>query len=121
MDTFMGYRIFSYPLESNHSIRGMFFASFSLGINYEARAYLSNSSTTQDDSTRVSAVYKRLGVDLSDASLMAQSITHKSFSHGSVPTNERLGHLGKKGIFKAWITMGEEETRLSYYRAGSED
>ncbi|KAF9363589.1 hypothetical protein BGX34_003750 [Mortierella sp. NVP85] len=26
---------------------------------------------------------------------MTQSITHKSFSHGSVPTNERLGYLGR--------------------------
>lgn len=72
--------------------------SFSpLGIQYEARAYLSNTSTTQDSSAKVGAVYKRLGVDLSDSSLMTQSITHKSFSHGSVPTNERLGYLGKAG------------------------
>ncbi|KAF9133097.1 hypothetical protein BGX30_012417 [Mortierella sp. GBA39] len=58
---------------------------------YEVRAY----STSGDDSAKVSAVYKRLGVDLSDASLMTQSITHKSFSHGSLPTNEKLGYLGR--------------------------
>ncbi|KAK3842790.1 MAG: ribonuclease-III-like-domain-containing protein [Linnemannia gamsii] len=58
---------------------------------YEVRAY----STSGDDSAKVSAVYKRLGVDLSDASLMTQSITHKSFAHGSVPTNEKLGYLGR--------------------------
>ncbi|KAG0310806.1 hypothetical protein BGZ97_012303 [Linnemannia gamsii] len=58
---------------------------------YEVRAY----STLRDDSDKVSAVYKRLGVDLSDASLMTQSITHKSFSHGSLPTNEKLGYLGR--------------------------
>ncbi|KAG0212064.1 hypothetical protein BGX28_006962 [Mortierella sp. GBA30] len=60
-------------------------------INYETRAYLSNSSTD----VKVSAVYKRLGVDLSDPSLMMQAVTHKSFAHGSVPTNEKLGHLGR--------------------------
>ncbi|KAF9340591.1 hypothetical protein BGZ91_001211 [Linnemannia elongata] len=26
---------------------------------------------------------------------MTQSITHKSFSHGSLPTNEKLGYLGR--------------------------
>ncbi|KAK3808331.1 MAG: ribonuclease-III-like-domain-containing protein [Benniella sp.] len=69
--------------------------SVSQRIQYEARAYLSNTSTTQDSSAKVGAVYKRFGVDLSDSSLMTQSITHKSFSHGSVPTNERLGYLGR--------------------------
>ncbi|KAF9115778.1 hypothetical protein BGX27_006389 [Mortierella sp. AM989] len=62
-------------------------------INYETRAYMS--SNTTEDAAKVSAVYKRLGVDLSDSSLMTQSITHKSFSHGSVPTNEKLGYLGR--------------------------
>ncbi|KAI8600580.1 ribonuclease-III-like-domain-containing protein [Dissophora ornata] len=67
-----------------------------IGINYEARAYMSNNtSTSQEDSAKVSAVYKRFGVDLSDSSLMTQAITHKSFAHGSVPTNEKLGHLGR--------------------------
>ncbi|KAF9987819.1 hypothetical protein BGZ65_001673 [Modicella reniformis] len=72
-------------------------------INFETRAYLSNNSTTQDNSSEVGAVYKRLGVDLSDASLMTQAITHKSFSHGSVPTNERLGHLGR-AFLELYIT-----------------
>ncbi|KAF9929870.1 hypothetical protein FBU30_001119 [Linnemannia zychae] len=58
---------------------------------YEARAY----STSGDDSAKVSAIYKRLGFDLSDPSLMTQSITHKSYAHGSLPTNERLGYIGR--------------------------
>ncbi|KAI8360326.1 ribonuclease-III-like-domain-containing protein [Mortierella sp. GBAus27b] len=69
--------------------------SVSQRVHYEARAYLSNSTTTNEDSAKVSAVYKRLGVDISDPSLMTQSITHKSYSHASVPTNERLSHLGR--------------------------
>ncbi|KAF9359612.1 hypothetical protein BGX26_011948 [Mortierella sp. AD094] len=60
-------------------------------INYEARAYTTNT----EDAAKVNAVYKRLGVELSDPSLMTQAITHKSFAHGSVPTNEKLGYLGR--------------------------
>ncbi|KAG0262707.1 hypothetical protein BG011_009837 [Mortierella polycephala] len=66
--------------------------SVSRCINNEARAY---NSTSTDDSAKVSAVYKRLGVDISDSSLMTQAVTHKSFAHGAVPTNEKLGHLGR--------------------------
>ncbi|KAG0300997.1 hypothetical protein BGZ98_008706 [Dissophora globulifera] len=50
---------------------------------------------SKEGSEKLSTVYKRLGVDLSDASLMAQAITHKSFAHASVPTNEKLGQLGR--------------------------
>lgn len=67
--------------------------SFQIGINYETRAYLSN---TSDDSSKVNEVYKKLGVDLSDSALKTQAITHKSFAHGSLPTNEKLGYLGKE-------------------------
>lgn len=69
-----------------------------LGINYETRAYLSN---TSDDASKVNEVYKKLGVDLSDSGLKTQAITHKSFAHGSLPTNEKLGYLGKQGRKKA--------------------
>lgn len=67
--------------------------TFQIGINYETRAYLSN---TSDDSSKVNEVYKKLGVDLSDSALKTQAITHKSFAHGSLPTNEKLGYLGKE-------------------------
>ncbi|KAG0346115.1 hypothetical protein BG004_002404 [Podila humilis] len=63
-------------------------------INYEARAYLSSTSEDQS-SAKVNEVYKNLGLDLSDSALKTQAITHKSFAHGSVPTNERLGLLGR--------------------------
>ncbi|KAF9425590.1 hypothetical protein BGZ94_007396, partial [Podila epigama] len=61
-------------------------------LNYESRAFYSN---TQDDSTKVNDVYKKLGVDLSDPLLKIQAVTHKSFAHGSLPTNEKLGYLGR--------------------------
>ncbi|KAF9899321.1 hypothetical protein BX616_003101, partial [Lobosporangium transversale] len=64
-------------------------------INHEARAYLSTKPTSQEDTVKASAVYKRLGIELSDPELMTQSITHKSFAHATVPTNERLGALGR--------------------------
>ncbi|KAF9305902.1 hypothetical protein BGZ74_008360 [Mortierella antarctica] len=66
--------------------------SVSRCINYETRAYLSN---TSDDAAKVNEVYKKLGVDLSDSGLKTQAITHKSFAHGSLPTNEKLGYLGR--------------------------
>ncbi|KAF9432651.1 hypothetical protein BGZ76_010505 [Entomortierella beljakovae] len=63
-------------------------------LNNETRAFLSTSSVSAD-AAKVGAVYERLGVNLSDPSLMTQSVTHKSFAHGSVPTNETLGYLGR--------------------------
>ncbi|KAI1319308.1 hypothetical protein EDD11_004445 [Mortierella claussenii] len=69
--------------------------SVSRYINYEARAYLSNNSTSTEHPSKVNDVYKRLGVELSDPELMSQALTHKSFAHASVATNERLGLLGR--------------------------
>ncbi|KAG0336683.1 hypothetical protein BG005_004256, partial [Podila minutissima] len=80
--------------------------SVSRCINYETRAYLSN---TSDDAAKVNEVYKKLGVDLSDSGLKTQAITHKSFAHGSLPTNEKLGYLGggipRSGVPLVWTYM----------------
>ncbi|KAF9164369.1 hypothetical protein DFQ27_001868 [Actinomortierella ambigua] len=69
-----------------------------LRANYEARALFTtgvNPSEASEDSKRVGEVYSRFGIQLSDPSLMTQSITHKSFKHGSLPTNEKLSYLGR--------------------------
>ncbi|KAG0056232.1 hypothetical protein BGZ83_005964 [Gryganskiella cystojenkinii] len=61
-------------------------------INYESRAFL---STENNDVEKISKVYERLGLEISDPKLMTQAVTHKSFAHGSLPTNEKLGYLGR--------------------------
>ena len=66
-----------------------------LGINYESRAFLSTDNSS-NDVEKITKVYERLGFGLSDSKLMTQAVTHKSFAHGSVPTNEKLSYLGKE-------------------------
>ncbi|KAG0230145.1 hypothetical protein BGW42_001132 [Actinomortierella wolfii] len=69
-----------------------------LRANYEARAFFTtgvNASEASEDVKKVGEVYSRFGVQLSDPALMTQSITHKSYKHGSLPTNEKLSYLGR--------------------------
>ncbi|GJJ69059.1 large subunit ribosomal protein L15 [Entomortierella parvispora] len=64
-------------------------------INYESRAFLSTKNSNQD-AQKIAQVYERLGFGLSDSNLMTQAVTHKSFAHGSLPTNEKLSYLGRQ-------------------------
>ncbi|KAF9586700.1 hypothetical protein BGW38_008623 [Lunasporangiospora selenospora] len=73
---------------------------------------------TAEETAKVNSVYQRMGVDLSDAELMTQAVTHKSFAHGSVPTNERLTHLGRTFLEmhlaeKKWDTVKSTKTLRS--------
>ncbi|KAF9965625.1 hypothetical protein BGZ70_004422 [Mortierella alpina] len=77
-------------------------------INYEARTY-----STSSDNEKVSAVYQRLGLDFSDPSLMTQSVTHKSFAHGTVPTNEKLGLLDLHVTERNWDKVKANKTLRS--------
>jgi len=48
-------------------------------------------------------VAAHLGLDFSDPSLLIQTFTHKSYKHGSVPTNERLEMLGRR-VLEFYVT-----------------
>lgn len=60
-----------------------------------------NESVTRDGSD-MREIATRLGLDLSD-SLLTQTFTHKSYKHGSVPTNERLETIGRR-VLEFYVT-----------------
>ncbi|KAJ1679225.1 54S ribosomal protein L3 mitochondrial [Spiromyces aspiralis] len=50
-----------------------------------------------------SALASRLGIEFSDPLLLQQVLTHKSYDHARVPTNERLEWLGSK-VLDVYVT-----------------
>ncbi|KAI9028998.1 ribonuclease-III-like-domain-containing protein [Phycomyces nitens] len=57
-------------------------------------------------------ISKRLGIDFQTQNIVQQALTHKSFKHGRVPTNERLLVLGRRTIefmaVEAAVEKGEK-------------
>ncbi|KAL0089891.1 ribonuclease-III-like-domain-containing protein [Phycomyces blakesleeanus] len=68
---------------------------------YKARMMLHTSPVlgVEHQSTLSSEeISKKLGIDFQTTNIIQQALTHKSFKHGRVPTNERLLLLGRRTI-----------------------
>ena len=70
-------------------------AQLLVGGSYKAPAFRRLFATNSPYQSSLEVFKSRLGVDLKSEGILEQALTHKSYKHGTVPTNVRLELIGK--------------------------
>ncbi|KAI9493752.1 ribonuclease III domain-containing protein [Zychaea mexicana] len=60
--------------------------------------FLNRAEKTASPDFNVETASQHLGVSFTTPNLLQRALTHKSFKHGTVPTNERLEFLGSRVV-----------------------
>ncbi|KAJ1920026.1 54S ribosomal protein L3 mitochondrial [Mycoemilia scoparia] len=93
------------PIATSLTARRLSLVPLTRAQPFSCSAKSQDKDTVQNNQTPSGnpALLARLGLEFSDPDLLSQVLTHKSYDHARVPTNERLEWLGRK-VLDLYVT-----------------